>query len=161
MRFRHAALLAALGTAASSGCVFVGGDVRVNDGHRNRAILTAEAPAPVGPYSQAIRAGDTLYVAGQIGIDPATGQMVPGGVEPETRQALANVRAVLAAAGMGLGDVVQAQVFLADMGDYAAVNAIYAEHFERSPPARAAVQVAALPKGARVEILVTAVRTER
>jgi 2-iminobutanoate/2-iminopropanoate deaminase len=123
-----------------------------------RAIATAEAPAPVGPYSQAIAVGGVLYAAGQIGIDPATGELVAGGVEAEARAALDHLGAVLRAAGLDFGDVVQVQLFLADIGDFAAVNAIYAERFGAAPPARATVQVAALPKGARVEILATAVR---
>jgi len=124
-------------------------------------IATPNAPAAIGPYSQAIRFGNTIWCAGQIGIDPKSGKMVRGGVEAQTRQVLANIGAVLEAAGAGFGDVVQAQVFLADMNDYGAINAIYAERFDEAAPARAAVQVARLPLGARVEILVTAVRAER
>lgn len=119
-------------------------------------IATDGAPAAIGPYSQAICVGDVLYLSGQIAIDPATGEMVRGGIEAETRQVLANIRAVLEAAGFGLDDVVQAQVFLADLNDYAAMNAVYAEAFGESPPARAAVQVARLPLDARVEIMVVA-----
>ena len=122
-------------------------------------IATETAPAAIGPYSQAVRVGDTLYCAGQIAIDPGTGKMVTGGIEPETRQVLANIRAVLSAAGFSPSDVVQAQVFLADLDDYATMNSIYAEMFGSAPPARAAVQVARLPKDARVEIMVTAVKT--
>jgi 2-iminobutanoate/2-iminopropanoate deaminase len=125
------------------------------------AISTAAAPAAIGPYAQAVRVGRTVYLSGQLGLDPATGKLVAGGVEAETRQALVNCRAILAAAGLTLADVVQAQVFLADMNDYQAVNAIYAEHFPAAPPARAAVQVARLPRDGRVEILLTAVRTGR
>jgi len=121
-------------------------------------IATDAAPAAIGPYSQAVRIGDTLYCAGQIAIDPRTGKMVEGGLEPETRQVLANIRAVLSAAGFSPADVVQAQVFLADLNDYAAMNSIYAEVFGASPPARAAMQVARLPKDAQIEIMVTAVR---
>ncbi len=124
-------------------------------------IASDKAPTAIGPYSQAVRLDDTVWLSGQIGIDPATGQLVPGGVEAETRQVLENCKAVLAAAGLTLADVVQAQVFLADMADYARVNAIYATYFPAAPPARAAVQVAALPRGARVEILLTAAREGR
>ncbi|UCF67794.1 MAG: RidA family protein [Acidobacteriota bacterium] len=124
-----------------------------------RIIATDEAPAAIGPYSQAVLVGDTLYCAGQIGIDPATGQIVGGGIEAETRQALANLRAVLTSAGFSPADVVQAQVFLADLGDYAAMNAIYAELFADDPPARAAVEVARLPRDARVEIMLVAVKS--
>ena len=122
-------------------------------------IATGDAPAAIGPYSQAIRLGNTLYCAGQIGIDPATGQLVQGGIQAETRQALKNLHAVLRAAGFTPADVVQAQVFLADLDDYAAMNAAYAELFTDSPPARAAVQVARIPRDAKVEIMLTAVKT--
>lgn len=124
-------------------------------------ITTKAAPAAIGPYSQAVRAGDALYLSGQLGLDPASGQIVAGGVEAEARQALGNCKAILAAAGMTLADVVQVQVFFADMSDYKAVNAIYASYFPSEPPARAAIQVARLPRDARVEILMTAVRTPR
>jgi 2-iminobutanoate/2-iminopropanoate deaminase len=123
---------------------------------RREAISTPNAPAAIGPYSQAIRSGDAVYVAGQIGLDPATGKMAEGGIEAETRRALENVRAVLAAAGLGLEDVVQTQVFLQDLDDFQAMNAVYAGFFPRDPPARATVQVARLPRGARVEILAVA-----
>ena len=129
------------------------------DAVTREVIATDEAPAAIGPYSQAIRVGNTLYSAGQIGMDPATGEMVAGGVEAETRQALENLGAVLRAAGFDFGDVVQAQVFLADLEDYAAMNAIYAEYLGASPPARAAVQVARVPRDARVEIMLVAVRS--
>ncbi len=125
---------------------------------RRTTILTSLAPAPIGPYSQAVVSGGTLHAAGQIGLDPATGQLVAGGIEPETRQALANLRAVLAAARFELADVVQVQVYLTDLSEYAAMNAVYAEAFAERPPARAVVGVAALPRGARVEIQLVAVR---
>ena len=124
--------------------------------HR-QIINTEQAPAAIGPYSQAVLVGRQLYLSGQIGIDPDTGEMVPGGVEAEARQVLANAGAVLAAAGFTPADVVQSIVFLADMNDYAAVNRIYSEFFTEAPPARAAVQVARLPKDARIEIMLTAV----
>lgn len=124
-----------------------------------RAVVTTDgAPAAIGPYSQAVRVGETLYLSGQIGLDPATGEMVAGGVVPETRQVLANARAVLEAAGFAPADVVQSIVFLADMDDYGAVNAVYSEFFPAEAPARAAVQVARLPRDARVEIMMTAVK---
>ena len=123
-----------------------------------QVIVTEKAPAAIGPYSQAVRVGDTLYLSGQIALDPATGQLVGGGIEAETRQVLANIRRVLEAGGFETTDVVQAQVFLADLDDYAAMNAVYAETFGDSPPARAAVQVARLPLDARVEIMVVAVK---
>ncbi|WP_411867093.1 Rid family detoxifying hydrolase [Vulcanococcus limneticus] len=118
------------------------------------AVTTAGAPAPVGPYNQAVKAGGLLFCSGQIALDPVSGAMVGGGdVEAETRQVLANLEAVLAEAGATPQQVVRTTVFLADLGDFALVNAIYAETFGAGvSPARACVEVAALPKGARVEI---------
>ncbi|CAK6693533.1 2-iminobutanoate/2-iminopropanoate deaminase [Cyanobium usitatum str. Tous] len=118
------------------------------------AVITASAPAPVGPYNQAVKAGGVLYCSGQIALDPATGLMVGAGdVEAETRQVLSNLQAVLEAGGSSPGQVLRTTVFLADLGDFARVNAIYAELFSDGvSPARACVEVAALPKGARVEI---------
>jgi 2-iminobutanoate/2-iminopropanoate deaminase len=115
-------------------------------------IATDKAPAAVGPYSQAVRLGDFVFTAGQIPINPATGQMVEGGIEAQTRQVLTNVSAVLEAAGTSLAKVVKTTVFLADMGEFKAMNGIYAEFFPDAPPARSTVQVAALPLGARIEI---------
>ena len=119
-----------------------------------QAVVTAAAPAPVGPYNQAVKAGGLLFCSGQIALDPATGSMVgDGDVELETRQVLANLQAVLAAAGCTPQQVVRTTVFLADLADFAAVNAIYGEVFgEGVSPARACVEVASLPKAARVEI---------
>ena len=118
------------------------------------AVITANAPAPVGPYNQAVKAGGVLYCSGQIALDPSTGLMVGAGdVEAETRQVLSNLQAVLDAGGSSPGQVLRTTVFLADLGDFARVNAIYAELFSDGvSPARACVEVAALPKGARVEI---------
>jgi reactive intermediate/imine deaminase len=118
------------------------------------AVITSAAPAPVGPYNQAVKAGGVLYCSGQIALDPASGAMVgDGDVEAETRQVLANLQAVLSAAGCTPQQVVRTTVFLADLADFAKVNAIYAEVFGSGvSPARACVEVAALPKGARVEI---------
>ena len=118
------------------------------------AIETAQAPAPVGPYNQAVRAGNLLFCSGQIALDPASGSMVgEGDVARETRQVLANLVAVLDAAGARPSQVVRTTVFLADLADFATVNGLYAEVFGAGvSPARACVQVAALPKGARVEI---------
>ena len=118
------------------------------------AVETQAAPAPVGPYNQAVKAGGMLFCSGQIPLDPATGAMVGGGdVEAETRQVLSNLKAVLSAAGCSSQHVVRTTVFLVDLGDFAKVNAIYAETFGQGvEPARACVQVAALPKGAKVEI---------
>jgi len=118
------------------------------------AVITANAPAPVGPYNQAVKAGGVLYCSGQIALDPSTGLMVGAGdVEAETRQVLSNLQAVLEAGGSSPAQVLRTTVFLADLGDFARVNAIYAELFSDGvSPARACVEVAALPKGARVEI---------
>jgi 2-iminobutanoate/2-iminopropanoate deaminase len=118
------------------------------------AVITAAAPVPVGPYNQAVKAGGMLFCSGQIALDPTTGAMVgDGDVEAETRQVLANLEAVLRHAGVGPAQVVRTTVFLADLADFAKVNAIYAETFSTAvAPARACVEVAALPKGARVEI---------
>jgi 2-iminobutanoate/2-iminopropanoate deaminase len=116
------------------------------------AVSTSGAPAAIGPYSQAIRAGAFVFVSGQIALDPDTGALVPGGVAAETRQALQNLRAVLSASGASLGQVVRTTVFLADLAEFAAMNEVYAGFFPQPPPARATVQVARLPRDARVEI---------
>jgi 2-iminobutanoate/2-iminopropanoate deaminase len=123
-------------------------------------IQTKRAPAAVGPYSQAIQVGRFLYTAGQIPLDPVTGKMVDDDITIQAERALQNLKAVLEAAGGGLGDVVKTTVFLQDMGEFAAMNAVYAQYFGESPPARSAVQVAALPLGARIEIEAVAVLPE-
>ena len=115
-------------------------------------IATENAPAAVGPYSQGIRTRDLVFTAGQLGIDPATGKFVPGGVEAQARQALTNLQAVLEAAGSSLSQAVKVTVFLQDMNDFKAVNGVYAQFFTKAPPARSAVQVAALPLGGLIEI---------
>lgn len=118
-----------------------------------RTVVRSEsAPAPVAAYSQAIACGDLLFCSGQIAIDPKTGQMVSGGIEAETRQVLQNLEAVLAAAGVGLEDVLKTTVYLADFGDFQAMNAVYVGAFPSDPPARATVGVSALPRGAKVEL---------
>ena len=121
-------------------------------------IATAGAPAAIGPYSQAVEAGGCVYVSGQLPINPATGQMAEGGVAELTRQSLANIRAILAEAGLGMENVVKTTVMLADMADFAEMNAVYAEFFTAPFPARSAFAVKALPKGARAEIECLAVR---
>ncbi len=123
-----------------------------------RIVSTEDAPAAVGPYSQAVIAGNLVYTAGQLGLDPKSGRLVEGGVEAQTRQALNNLQAVLAAAGSSLEGVVKTTVFLQDIGDFKAMNGVYAEFFGKSPPARSAVQVAALPLGGLVEIEAVALR---
>lgn len=121
-------------------------------------IKTGQAPAAIGPYSQGVLAGDTLYCSGQIPIDPETGSLITGSIEVQTERVLENLGAVLRAAGLDYVHVVRCTVYLADINDYAQVNEVYARYFSASPPAREAVQVAALPRGARVEISCVAVR---
>lgn len=121
------------------------------------AVSSVQAPKAIGPYSQAIRAGQILYTSGQLGMDPATGNLVDGGVEAETRQALVNLSHILSAAGTDLQSVLKTTVFLRDINDFTKMNGIYAEFFKDQPPARSAVQVAALPKGAAVEIEAVAI----
>ena len=123
--------------------------------NKRKVISTSQAPAAIGPYSQAIRSGNLLFASGQLGLDPATGNLVEG-IEAQTRQALANLQAVLAASGGSVANVVKTTIFLADMADFATVNALYGEVFRHEPPARSTVQVAALPKGGLVEIEVIA-----
>ncbi|MCI9242898.1 MAG: RidA family protein [Lawsonibacter sp.] len=123
----------------------------------NKTIAASNAPAAVGPYCHAKLAGGTLYTSGQLGLIPATGELAQG-VEAQAAQALDNLKAVLEAAGMGLEDVVKTTVFLADMNDFAAINAVYAKYFPGEAPARSCVQVAALPKGGLFEIEAVAVK---
>ena len=118
-----------------------------------KIIDTTNAPSAIGPYSQAVDCGAFLITSGQVPFDPATGEFVPGGIAEQTRQSLTNVKAILEAAGLTMDHVVKTTVFLQDMGDFAAMNAVYAEFFtEGNYPARSAVEVAKLPKGALVEI---------
>ncbi|MHC4944119.1 MAG: RidA family protein [Planctomycetota bacterium] len=119
-------------------------------------VVTEEAPAAIGPYSQGVLHGGALYLSGQIAIDPKTGELVTGDIKKETHLVLENIGAVLKTAGMGYEDVVQAQVFLKDLNDYAVVNEIYAQYFSEHPPARAAVQVARLPRDVSIEIMCVA-----
>ncbi len=115
-------------------------------------IHTNEAPAAIGPYSQAISVDGWLYCSGQIGLDPASGEIVGGGTEAEARRVFTNLAAVLQAAGLGFRDVVRTTIYLVDLGEFGLVNELYAEAFGDAKPARATVEVSALPKGARVEI---------
>ena len=121
-----------------------------------KVISTSKAPAAIGPYSQAIQVGNLVFASGQIPIDPATGSFVEGGVKEQARQSLTNVKAILEEAGLTLDNVVKTTVFLADMNDFADVNAVYAEFFAEPYPARSAVAVKTLPKGALLEIEVIA-----
>ena len=121
-----------------------------------KVISTKQAPAAIGPYSQAIQVGNLVYTSGQIPIDPSTGAFVEGGIKEQTRQSLTNVKAILEEAGLSMSNVVKTTVFMADMGDFADMNAVYAEFFSEPYPARSAVAVKTLPKGALVEIEVVA-----
>lgn len=122
------------------------------DNKDKQIVKTENAPAAIGPYSAGVNAGGFIFTAGQIGLDPKTGQMVDGGIETETRRALMNLKSILEAAGSGIQNVVKTTVFLKDIAEFQKMNAIYAEFFTENPPARSAVQVAALPKDACVEI---------
>ena len=120
-------------------------------------IATEDAPRAIGPYSQAVRAGNFVFASGQIPIDPATGEFVPGGVAEQTEQVLKNLTALFAAAGVGLDQIVKTTVFLADMNDFTAMNEVYGKFFSEAPPARSTVQAARLPRDAKVEIEAIAV----
>ena len=126
---------------------------------KRKVISTSQAPAAIGPYSQDVKAGKFLFASGQLGLDPTTGNLQEG-IEAQTRQALANIQAVLAAAGAGVENVVKTTIFLADMAHFATVNNLYAQVFQAEPPARSTVQVAALPKGGLVEIEIVALLDE-
>jgi 2-iminobutanoate/2-iminopropanoate deaminase len=117
-----------------------------------KIISTTEAPAAVGPYSQAVRVGPTIYCAGQIPLDPKSGQIVSKDISEQTRRVLDNVNAVLKAEGLSFQNIVKTTIFLTDLADFQTVNEIYASYFKQAPPARSTVQVAALPRGARIEI---------
>jgi 2-iminobutanoate/2-iminopropanoate deaminase len=121
-----------------------------------QVIKTNKAGPPVGPYSQAIKAGGFVFVAGEKGMDPVTKQIVPGGIEPETRRTLENIKAILEEAGSGMDWVVSTFVFMTDLSQFSKMNEIYAEYFKRNPPGRTTVEVKSLPAGAHVEITVTA-----
>ena len=128
-------------------------ELTVNENQNMKtAISTEKAPAAIGPYSQAIEANGFVYASGQLPIDPATGQFPEGGIQEQTRQSILNAQAILAAAGLTLANVVKTTVFLADMNDFAAMNEVYASFFQAPYPARSAVAVKTLPKGAMVEI---------
>jgi 2-iminobutanoate/2-iminopropanoate deaminase len=118
----------------------------------HQSVVSESAPAPIGPYSQAVRSGKTLYCSGQIALDPTSGNLIEGDVSAQAEQVMKNLGAVLEAGGYAYGDVVKTTIFLIDMGDFAAVNAIYGKYFDSSKPARSTVAVAGLPRNARVEI---------
>lgn len=123
-----------------------------------RAVSTGNAPSAMGPYSQAIDTGSLVFVAGQVGLDPSSGELVEGGVEAQAERALRNIAAILDACGLAMADVVKTTVLLADIGDFAAINAVYGRSVGDPPPARATYQVAALPGGALIEIEAIAAR---
>ena len=125
-----------------------------------QAISTGNAPAAIAAYSQAIRSGDMVFCAGQLGVDPSTGELVEGGIEAQTERALKNLTAVLDAAGLSFDDVVKTTCFLADINDFAAFNGVYIKFMPDPPPARSTFQVAALPRGGIVEIEAIAARPE-
>ena len=125
---------------------------------RKEVIRTDKAAAPVGPYSQAIKYGDFVYVAGEKGISPETGKIVDGGIAAETRQTLNNVKAILAEAGLSMDDAIRSVVYMTDLSEFGTMNDVYAEYFKVDPPGRTTVEVTALPAGAHVEIEVTAAR---
>ena len=121
-------------------------------------VYSTEAPKPIGPYSQAVWAGDTLFVSGQIALDPASGELIQSNIETETKVVLNNVKAILDKAGIGFSNIVKTSIFLKNMDDFAAVNAVYASYFTSDFPARETVQVSKLPKDVNVEISVIAIR---
>ena len=125
---------------------------------RRERVRTSKAPAAIGPYSQGVSVGNMVFCSGQIALDPASGSLIEGDIEEEASQVLENLGAVLHAAGIDYQHVVQCTVFLTNLEDYAPVNEVYARYFSEAPPAREAIQVAALPRGARVEISCIAVR---
>ncbi len=117
-----------------------------------KVIFTEKAPKPIGPYSQAIRSGDFIFLSGQIPIDPATGELVEGDIRQQTRQVLENIKEVLHSQGLGMQDIVKVTIFLKDMGHFSSMNEVYASYFPSSPPARSTVEVSGLPKDSELEI---------
>lgn len=143
------AAILVLGLAAITGCAA--------PSRERRVIQTADAPAAIGPYAQAVLAGNSLYVSGQIPLEADTGVLIRGDIREQTRQVIKNLSAVLTAAGFTLSDAVQAQVFLSDLNDFAAMNEVYAQYF-KTPPARITVQAARLPRDAKIEIALVAIK---
>ena len=124
----------------------------------NQLIFTPEAPAPIGPYSQAILAGNTLYVSGQIALDPDTGDLINENITEETHAVMKNMEAILRAAGFGFGDIAKCTIFIRDMGQFATINEAYGQYFKVNPPARETVEVSKLPKNVNVEISCIAIK---
>jgi len=130
------------------------------DEPHKKIISTNEAPGAIGPYSQAIKTGNTIYVSGQIALNQGTGKLVEGGIEEQTHQVIKNIQKILNAAGYTLTDVVQCQVYLANLNDYEEMNKVYLQYFKKQPPARAVVEVKRIPRDALIEIIVTASKKE-
>jgi 2-iminobutanoate/2-iminopropanoate deaminase len=128
--------------------------------HMKKIISTSDAPSAIGPYSQAVRSGSFLFCSGQIPLDPKSGQIVPGDIAAQTRRVLDNIGAVLEAEDLTFDHVVKTTIFLTNLGDFQTVNEVYGSYFKQDPPARSTIQVAALPKGANVEIEVIAIADE-
>jgi 2-iminobutanoate/2-iminopropanoate deaminase len=124
----------------------------------NQIIFTAEAPAPIGPYSQAVLAGNTLYVSGQIALDPVTGELINENITEETHAVMKNMEAILRAAGFSFSDIVKCTIFIRDMGQFVTINEAYGQYFKSNPPARETVEVSKLPKNVNVEISCIAVK---
>ena len=150
-------MLGKLSTVALFAILMIGCHINQDTPMKREVIKSPNAPAAIGPYSQAIKAGNTLYCSGQIPIDPSTGDLVNESIEAETRQVLENLRAVVTEAGFTLADVVRTTVYMTNMEDYAKINAVYGQYFQASPPARVAIQAANLPKYVNVEISCIAV----
>jgi 2-iminobutanoate/2-iminopropanoate deaminase len=125
-----------------------------------KIVSTTEAPNAIGPYSQGVRVGSIIYYSGQIPLDPKTGELVSGGIEVQTRRVMENVAGLLKAEGLGFENIVKTTIFLADIGDFQAVNGIYGSYFNQAPPARTTIQAGALPRGARIEIEVIAAASD-
>jgi 2-iminobutanoate/2-iminopropanoate deaminase len=134
--------------------------IAVTIGHMNNSIFTGEAPAAIGPYSQAVRSGNFLFCSGQIPLDPTSGQIVSGDIAIQTRRVMDNIAAILRAGGVTFDNVVKTTIFLTNLGDFQIVNETYGSYFKQDPPARSTVQVSALPRGANVEIEVIAAAAE-
>lgn len=151
-------LLTALLVCLAAGTVAFAAEPPASKAPKSKKVIAAQnAPAAIGPYSQAIKAGSLLFLSGSLGMDPASGKIVEGGVAPETEQALNNLEAVLKEAGAEFGHIVKTTIFLADMADFKTVNEIYAKRFSSAPPARSCVAVKELPRGGKVEIEAIAV----
>ena len=149
-------LLQTGGVVAGAGAMAQIGRSKSSGNNNKKVIQSPKAAAPVGPYSQGIQTGNLIFVAGEKGLDAKTGKIVPGGIEAETRQALENIKAILAAGGASMDDAVSSTVHMTDLKEFARMNEVYAEYFRQAPPVRTTVQVSGLPAGAHIEITITA-----